>query len=107
MNEKFATRKVDLVTVVADLFDFNNTEQFIKYIKDNNTLVSFELERGSWMPSDGRVGEEFKKTRDFCVKYKNNSTFFHKKSTFFDKSSTLFDKKSTFFDKNSICVDKK
>ncbi len=77
MNEKFATRKVDLVTVVAELFDFNNTEQFIKYIEDNNTLVSFELERGSWMTSDGRVGEEFKKTRDFCIKYKNSSTFFH------------------------------
>ena len=72
MNERVAKHKIDLVTVVAGLYDYNNNEQFLKYIKDNDTLVSFEVERGSWETHS----KEFQKTQEFCKNYKN-STFFH------------------------------
>ena len=73
MNEKVAKHKVNLITVIAGLFDYNNDEEFLKYIKENDTLVSFELERGSWMTHS----HEFRITEKFCKKHKDNSTFFH------------------------------
>jgi hypothetical protein len=73
MNDKVAEHKVDLVTVIAGLFDYNSDERFLKYIKDNDTLVSFELERGGWKTHSA----EFLKTAEFCKEHRDNSTFFH------------------------------
>ena len=77
MNEKLLQRKVDLVTVVDNLFDFNTDPDFLKYIVKNDTVVSFEIERGDIRTSRGYSSYESVKT--FCdrMRLKNNTTFFH------------------------------
>ena len=46
LNEKVASHKIDLVTIIGGLFDYQNEEKFINSIQENDTLVSFEAERG-------------------------------------------------------------
>ena len=73
MNEKVAKHKIDLITIIADLFDYENDPEFLKYFEENKPLVSFEVERGSW--STGTP--QYLKTKRFCKTYPENTTFFH------------------------------
>ena len=77
MNEKVAKHKVDLITIIADLFDYENDPEFLKYFEENKPLVSFEIERGdseTWPPFGT---DEYLKTKRFCKTHPENTTFFH------------------------------
>ena len=75
LNEKVKKQKIDLVTVVPGLFDYVTDDNFVSLIKKNDTIVSFELERGN--PIAEIDAHLYKKTKEFYKKYPDNTAFFH------------------------------
>ena len=73
LNEKVASHKIDLVSIIAGLFDYVNEERFIELMNRDNTLVSFEAERGHIVADK----KNYEQTNQFCTLYPKNSTFFH------------------------------
>lgn len=68
-NKKLAKHKVDLVSIVSGItdFDYSKEEEFIQRVENTNITVLFELDRGNPITEP----HKFEKTADFCNKYKD------------------------------------
>jgi hypothetical protein len=72
LNDKLKNKKVDLATVASHI-DILEEKELHEYIEENNTIISFELERGN---VDGEY-QKYIELAEFADKYPNQSTFFH------------------------------
>tara|TARA_B100000287_G_scaffold216086_2_gene203859 strand:- start:251 stop:1315 length:1065 start_codon:yes stop_codon:yes gene_type:complete len=72
LNEKVATKGVDLATIASHIDILNDTE-LQEYMKKYNTIVSFELERGHVSAEY----EKFLEIANFAKLFPNQTTFFH------------------------------
>ena len=72
LNEKVASKGVDLATVASHI-DILNDNLLKKYIENNDTIISFELERGNLTGEYNKYQELSK----FSMMYPDQTTFFH------------------------------
>jgi hypothetical protein len=69
-NIKFKDIKANLVVTHPEVVDILNDEEFHKYLKKYDSLVSFEVEQGT-------NPDSYNRTRDFCDNFNYNTNFFH------------------------------
>jgi len=69
-NEKVRNKKLDLAVVHSGVVDIFNDEEFVKYIDDNDPIISFEIEQGN-------IPQIYKNTAIFCELNKYKTNFFH------------------------------
>ena len=72
LNDRVAKKKVDLATIASHI-DLKKEDLLHEYIKNNDTMISFELERGN---PTGEY-EKFLEIADFASQYPDNTSFFH------------------------------
>jgi len=70
-NDRVKSEKIDLITLATNVQLLGN-EELEKYITENDTIVSFEIERGHLQAERRHYDDMF----DFIWKYHKNSCFF-------------------------------
>ena len=69
LNPRIASKNVDLITIAPNIELVNNVELH-KYLQNNNTNISFEIERGDYI-------KDFQQMKQFSDMYKDRCTFYH------------------------------